>query len=128
MTISLLFPGCVLAPAIALVISSQDPVRTDVTPPHPDDFVVTNHSLALYESDGGGCKKFDLRNVDANPSSKQSITIVWQGVTGEPDPVSGCEIWPGQHVIRECFIKRIIVTETNRQLGSSTHRMSRITQ
>lgn len=128
MTISLLFPGCVLAPAIALVISSQDPVRTDVTPPHPDDFVVTNSMLAIYESDGGGCKKFDLRNVDASPSSKQSITVVYEGVNGEPDPVSGCAIFPGQHVIRECFIKRIIVTEMNPLLGSSTHRMSRITQ
>jgi len=102
-------------------------VRTDVTPPHPDDFVVTNRSLALYESDGGGCKKFDLRNVDANPNSKQSIVVVWQGVTGETDPVTSCEIWPGQHVIRECYIKRITVTETNLQLGRSTHRMSRIT-
>ena len=127
MTIGLLLPGCVLAPAIALVLSSQDPVRTDVTPPHPDDFVVTNTPLALYESDGAGCKKFDLRNVEANPNSKQAIVVVWQGGPGEPDPFTSCDLSPGQHVIRECYIKKIVVTESNRLLGSSTHRMSRIT-
>lgn len=114
-----------LLAVLAALPAFQDPGRTDVTPPNPDDFLVTQQPLAIYESDGGGCKKFDLGNVDANVNSQQHITVTWESpVTGEADPSTTCELRPGQHVIRECHIKRIIVRE--QKLPSSTHRMSRI--
>jgi hypothetical protein len=126
MTLGILSTSRLFAPAIALFLTFQDPVRTDATPPNPDDFVVGTKLLALYESDSGGCRKFDLRNVDANANSLQEIIITWQGDSGQPDTWTSCEIWSSQHVIRECHIKRIQVREKNANVGSSTHRMSQL--